>query len=92
MGGCDIVNASSFGINPFPVSFQKGYKPFEGEFRGDVFFNRCFPTVDADVPGCCPYIAIIGVGHLSGAVDYTPHDCDFKTLEMRGGLFDDFDG
>ena len=40
MGGCDIVNASSFGINPFPVSFQKGYKPFEGEFRGDVFFKR----------------------------------------------------
>ena len=56
------------------------------------FFYAFFLFIEADFSTTGTYIAIVGIGHFTRAVDDTAHDTDFQSLEVSRSRLDAGDG
>ena len=73
----------------FPDELKKF---LDGFFLGDVFLDTFLGFVEGDLAATCAYVAIVGICHLTWAIDDTTHDADLETYEIFGGCLDLGDG
>ena len=64
---------------------------FYGLFFGDVLLYTFFLTVETDLSTTGTYIAVVGIGHLSGAIDNTAHNSNLQALHIFRGFLDALD-
>lgn len=77
-----------FGFLPVAVFADQGDEPVERLLLRDVAFDDGAPLVEGDAPGSGAHVAVVGVGHLAGAVDDAAHDADFEIFQMRRARLD----
>ena len=54
----------------------------------NVAFDDRAPLIEGDAPGSRPHVAVIGVGHLAGAVDDAAHHPDTQVFQMPRAFLD----
>ena len=65
---------------------------FYSLFFRNVLFNTFLLFVQTDFASSGTYIAIVGIGHFTRAIDDTAHDTDFQSLEVSRSRLDAGDG
>ena len=64
---------------------------FYGLFFGDVLLNTFFLTIETDLSTTGTYIAVVGIGHLSGAIDNTAHNTYLQSFHILRSFLDTLD-
>ena len=60
----------------------------DGFLLGYVALHALLAAVEADLAGAGAHVAVVGVGHLAGAVDDAAHDGYLEALHLAGGRLD----
>ena len=77
---------------PVAVLFDEVNETVDGIILGDVHLDALLTLIEADTPGSSTDIAIIGISHLTGAVDDASHHPDFEVCQVGRGLLYTLDG
>ena len=65
------------------ICLDEGEELRDSLFLRDVFKDTLFASIEGYAVSSGSYIAVIGVRHLTGAVDDTAHDGDFQSTSLR---------
>ena len=57
-----------------------------------IFLHTFLAAIERDAVRTGSYVAVVGVGHFAGTVDYASHDADLESYEVAGGGFYAADG
>ena len=71
-------------INPIAAGAYQVNQFVNRAFCGDIAFDDVFALVERDFAGATAYIAVIGVGHFTRAVDNAAHNANFDAFEVVG--------
>jgi hypothetical protein len=85
---CHLPVFSLLGFHPVSILSDEGNKSIYGVFLCNPSPHTLLSFVEINFVWCASYIAIISVGHLSGAIYNTSHDAYLEVGKVACRFFD----
>ena len=71
---------------PVAVLLDEGDEAVDGLVLGNVHLDALLALVEADLATGGSHLAIVGIGHLTGAVDDATHHANLEVRQVGSGL------